>query len=154
MRVEALLFGVYLVFLVIVAGIYWIFSEEWVGTVCLLLSGLLGGLVGGYLWFTGRRIDVRPEDRTDALIEEGAGEVGFFAPHSWWPIALGAAASITFLGLLFPWLGLIGLVAVLIGVSGLLFEYYVGINRSQGHTLGELAAMGEQPTSVHKFLGE
>ncbi len=37
---------------------------------------------------------------------------------------------------------------------GLLFEYYVGINRSQGQTLGELQAMGERPTSMRKFLGE
>jgi hypothetical protein len=37
---------------------------------------------------------------------------------------------------------------------GLLFEYYVGINRSQGQTLGALQAQGERPTSVHKFLGD
>ena len=37
---------------------------------------------------------------------------------------------------------------------GLLFEFYVGINRSQGHTLGQLRAMGERPTSMRKFLGD
>ena len=36
----------------------------------------------------------------------------------------------------------------------LVFEYYVGINRTQGMTLGALEAIGESPTSNRKFLGE
>ena len=41
-----------------------------------------------------------------------------------------------------------------VAVVGFTFEYYLGINRTQAHTLGGLEAMGEQPTSAHKFLGE
>ncbi len=60
-----------------------------------------------------------------------------------------------FLGLVIgTWLLLIGLVAVGIAAMGFLFEYYVGINRSQGQTLQALEAMGERPTSPHKFLGD
>jgi hypothetical protein len=49
---------------------------------------------------------------------------------------------------------IIGVGCILVAVVGFTFEYYLGINRSQAYTLGTLEAMGEQPTSVHKFLGE
>jgi hypothetical protein len=100
-------------------------------------------------------MEARPEDRPDAEIAEGAGEVGFFPPHSWWPILMAAAFVVTAVGLVIgPFLVLIGLAVLVYAVLGLLFEYYVGVNRSQGHTLGQLRAMGEKPTSMHKFLGE
>ena len=60
-------------------------SVEWVGTVALVLSGLLCSMCGGFFWFVSRRIDLRPEDREDAEIAEGAGEIGFFSPGSYWP---------------------------------------------------------------------
>ena len=31
-------------------------------------------------------MDPRPEDRKDAEIADGAGELGFFPPYSWWPL--------------------------------------------------------------------
>ena len=155
MRVESVLFGVYFVFLVVVSGIYWLLSQETAGTTMILLSGGLGGIIAYFLWFTSRRMEARPEDRGDAEISEGSGEIGFFPPHSWWPIYTAAAFSTTTLGLVFgPWLFLIGFVGIIITASGFLFEYYVGINRSQGQTLLALEAMGEQPTSPHKFLGD
>jgi hypothetical protein len=43
---------------------------------------------------------------------------------------------------------------VAVTLFGFLFEYYVGVNRSQSFTVGELSAMGEEPTSTRKFLGE
>ena len=134
MKVESALFAAFAAFLVVASVVYWYFSEEWVGTVCLVFSILLAFMVAYYLWFTARRMDARPEDRPDAEIAEGAGEVGFFAPHSWWPIGMAAGFTVTTLGLL--------------------FEFYVGINRSQGYTLGQLRAMGERPTSMRKFLGD
>ena len=155
MKVEGLLFGVYAVFLILVTAVYWLLSQDPTGTACLLLSGFLAFMVGYYLWFTARRMEARPEDRGDADISEGSGEMGFFSPHSWWPIYTAGAFTITAIGLIFgPWLFLIGFVLVLITSMGFLFEYYVGINRSQGQTLGALEAMGEQPTSAHKFLGD
>jgi len=155
MRVEGVLFGVYFVFLVLVSGIYWLLSQEPAGTTMILLAGGLGGIIGYFLWFTARRMEARPEDRPDAEISEGSGEIGFFSPHSWWPIYMAGAFTLTTLGLVFGvWLVIIGAVGLTITVSGLLFEYYVGINRSQGQTLGALQAMGERPTSPHKFLGD
>ena len=155
MKIEAYLFGALAVFLVPVSVVYWYLSKDWTGTTCLVFSVLLAFMIAYYLWFTARRMEARPEDRPDAEISEGAGEVGFFPPHSWWPIALAASFTVTLVGLVIgPFLVLIGAAFLAVALAGLLFEYYVGVNRSQGYTLGELQAMGEKPTSVHKFLGE
>ena len=155
MRVEALLFGVISLFLVVVTAVYWILSQDPTGTTALLMGGGLAFIVAYYLWFTSRRMEARPEDRGDAEISEGAGEVGFFSPHSWWPIYAAGAFTVTGLGVIFGvWLFLIGFVLVIITASGFLFEYYVGINRSQAQTLSQLEAAGESPTSPHKFLGD
>ena len=49
-------------------------------------------MCGGYFWFVSRRIDLRPEDRDEAEIADGAGEIGFFSPGSYWPFGLALAA--------------------------------------------------------------
>ena len=36
-------------------------------------------------------------------IADGAGELGFYSPHSWWPLPVGFFAAITFLGIIFGW---------------------------------------------------
>lgn len=155
MKVEATLFGGIAAFFVPVTIIYWYFSKDWTGTTALAFTILLAGMIGYYLGFTARRMEARPEDRPDGDIAEGAGEVGFFAPHSWWPIAMAASFTLTALGLVIgPFLVLIGGGLLLYTVSGLLFEFYLGINRSQGHTLGELRAMGARPTSLRTWLGD
>ena len=154
MKVEGLLFGVYCVFLLAISVAYYILSEDPTGTACLVLAGGLAFIIGYYLLFTARRMEARPEDRADAEISEGSGEMGFFPPHSWWPIFAAASFSVTTLGIVFgPWLFLIGFVGVLVTAVGFSFEFYLGINRSQGQTLQSLEAMGESPTSVRKFLG-
>ena len=155
MKIEGYLFTVYAIFLAVVTPIYAYLSGDWTGATCLALSIGLAFMIGWYLLFTARRMEARPEDRPDAEISEGAGEVGFFPPHSWWPIALAAAFTVTTLGLLVgPFLVMIGFGLLTLASMGFLFEYYVGINRSQGQTLGALEAMGEKPTSAHKFLGD
>ena len=155
MKVEGYLFAFLAAFLLVVTPIYWVLSQETAGTTMLALSIGLSFMIGYYLLFTARRMEARPEDRPDADVSEGAGEVGFFPPHSWWPIALAGAFSITMIGLVIgPFLALIGFGFLAFAALGMLFEYYVGINRTQGQTLGALKAMGEKPTSVHKFLGE
>ena len=108
---------------------------EWVGTVALILSGLLCSMCGGFFWFVSRRIDLRPEDREDGEIAEGAGEIGFFSPGSYWPFGLALAAAIAGLGLVFWqwWLVAFGLVAVVFAACGLLFEYYSGTRHTAEH---------------------
>jgi len=127
-RVEARIFSGVALFLFLAALVYGVWSREPAGTTAIALSGGLCGLCGSYFAFVARRIEPRPEDRPDADISEGAGDLGFFSPGSYWPVATAAAAALTGLGVVFGavWLVVVGLGAVLLAVSGLLFEYYVG----------------------------
>ncbi|MCU1657646.1 MAG: cytochrome-c oxidase [Pseudonocardiales bacterium] len=104
---------------------------EVAGFAALILSGGLLGISGSFFWFVSRRIDARPEDRGDAEIAEAAGDFGFFSPGSYWPIGIAAAAAVTGFGLAFfqMWLVIIGVIAILFTVGGLLFEYYIGGRR-------------------------
>lgn len=137
MRVEARLFGILcgLMFAFAILYGFWTWGDsgrvEVIGTTALVLSGGLCLIIGSYFAFVARRIDLRPEDRTDADIAEGAGELGFFSPGSYWPVTLAASTAIAGLGLAFLewWLVALGTLAVLFAVGGLLFEYY-----TRGHT--------------------
>lgn len=148
MRVESRIFLSVSGFLILMAVIYgwWTASEprgiEWIGVVCLVLSAGLCGIIGSYFSFVARRIDARPEDRPEADIAEGAGDLGFFSPGSYWPLGVGSAAATTGLGLAFwqYWLIASGAVVLLITVGGLLFEYYAGQNKDQHEGHGTLVA--------------
>ena len=137
MRVEFRLFGILagLFFAFAIAYGLWTWIEdervEVAGTTALVLTGALALIVGSYFWFISRRIDPRPEDRLDADIAEGAGELGFFSPGSYWPFGIAFAAMIAGLGLAFSeyWMLALGLIGVLFAAGGLLFEYY-----TRGHT--------------------
>ena len=108
--------------------VYWYFSKDPTGTVALALSVGLAFLTGFYLLFTGRRLPERPEDNPAGEIEEGTGELGFFSPHSWWPLYVGMAAALAALGVAVGWwLFLIGLLAIFLTTIGFVFEYYRGI---------------------------
>jgi hypothetical protein len=129
-KVEALIFNLIAVFCVVAAVIYGVWSQEPIGTTALVLSAGLMSLIGGFFWFVSRRIDARPEDRKDAEIADGAGELGFFSPGSYWPFGLALSAGLMGLALAFwyPWLVIVAGVALLLTIGGLLFEYYVGQN--------------------------
>lgn len=133
MRVEAKLFGYGSIPFAIVAAIYaWWTSRsaqgiEPVGVVCLLLLAVMVGMIGGYLGITGRKLDARPEDDLDGEISDAEGDYGFFSPHSWWPLALGGAALLLFLGIAVGWwIFLVGIVFGVIGLLGWSFEYFRG----------------------------
>lgn len=139
MKTEAKLFMGVALFLWLAAIAYGIFSAvdqghvEVVGVVALILSGGLLAIPGSFFLFVSRRIDPRPEDRTDAEIAEAAGELGFFSPGSYWPLGLAASATVAGVGLAFVqvWLVIVGMILVLFAVGGLLFEYYAGGNSSR-----------------------
>jgi hypothetical protein len=134
MRIEARIFLWIALFCFVTAGIYawWAYqslgSVEVAGAAALVLSGGLCGIAGSFFWFVSRRIDPRPEDRNDAEIAEGAGELGFFSPGSYWPIAIAFAGTVAGFGMVLAqfWLLGLGVVLVLFTAGGLLFEYYVG----------------------------
>ena len=133
MKVESIIFGIIAFFCAVAAAVYGWFADEPIGTTALVLSAGLTGLIGGFFWFVSRRIDARPEDRKDADIADGAGELGFFSPSSYWPFALALSAATMGLALAFwySWLIVIAAVALLVTIGGLLFEYYVGQNATQ-----------------------
>jgi hypothetical protein len=140
MRAEYKLFLLITGFLFTACAVYawWTWYEspvqtiEWIGVIALALSGLLTLMCGGYFWFVARRIDPRPEDRDDAEIADGAGEIGFFSPGSYWPFGLGLATLIVGIGLVYLlwWLVAAGIVAILLATAGLLFEYYTGARKA------------------------
>lgn len=132
MKSESRIFNLLAGFLLLCAVIYgaWTsktsYHADWVGTTALILSGVLCGMCGQYFSLIARRIEARPEDRSDAEISDGAGDLGFFSPGSYWPFGIAVAATVLGLGLAYyaVWLIALGGVAVLFAVSGLLFEYY------------------------------
>ena len=127
MKVEGWLFAAGFFFFAIAAVVYGVLSGEPVGTVALAFTAGLAFLIGYYVLFTARRIDPRPEDSKTAEISEGAGELGFYSPHSWWPLAVAFFAATTFLGIVVGWwLFIIGVVGGGLAVIGMVFEYYRG----------------------------
>ncbi|MFM9135917.1 MAG: cytochrome c oxidase subunit 4 [bacterium] len=127
MKVEGLLFAAGALFYAVVAAIYWDFSRDEIGTTALVMTGALAFLVAFYTLYTSRRVWPRPEDRDDAKIDEADPEYGFYSPHSWWPLPVGFATMLIALGLIFAvWLVIFGVLVLLIGLVGWLFEYYRG----------------------------
>ncbi len=127
MKVEAWIFGILTLFAAIVTPVYWYMSKDPTGTSALTMTFLLALLVSFYLGVTGRRMEPRPEDRKEAEIVEGAGELGFFAPHSWWPLFCGLTLTVCVLGVVFGWwLFIIGVGIGIVTLSGFIFEYYRG----------------------------
>ena len=127
MKVEGWLFLGAGVFLAGADIVYWYVSYDPTGTTALALSVALCLLAGFYVLFTGRRLPRRPEDDNEGEIVQGTGEIGFFSPHSWWPLWVGLAAATTALGAAIGWwMVLIGVVALLLTSVGFVFEYYRG----------------------------
>jgi hypothetical protein len=125
MKASWKLFGGLAVFYAIVTVIYALIGGEPLGISGLLLSAGLAGMIGFYVWFTQKRIGVElPEDNLEAEIADGAGELGFYSPHSWWPLPVALSACTLGLGLLIGWwLSLIGLGALMLSVIGMVTEY-------------------------------
>ena len=116
-RFEMLLFGLLTVFLVVAGVVYYVWSEEWAGTVLLVLAGGLAGIAAGYFYLQ-RRLE-----RSDVA---NAGEFGRApvaepaAIHaSIWPLEMGGGMTITCLGLVLSrMIVLFGLVLMLHAVVG------------------------------------
>ena len=125
MKVNWQLFSGLALFYVLMTLIYWQVGGEPVGIGGMLLAACLAGMVGFYVWFTQKRIGtVLPEDNLTAEIADGAGELGFYSPHSWWPFPVALSACTMGLGLIIGWwLTLIGVGAIMISIIGMVTEY-------------------------------
>ena len=130
MKIESRIFEVVAGFCFIMAVVYGLWAREPVGIVALTLTGGLCLITGTYFRFVARRIPERPEDDTEADVSDGAGELGFFSPGSYWPFGIAVSAAIGALSLAFfqVWMIVIALVLVLITVGGLVFEYHIRPN--------------------------
>jgi len=127
MKAETWIFAITTVFFALVSPAYWFISGDHTGTSALVMSTLLVLMVTLYLGFHASRMDPRPEDRKDAEIADGAGELGFFPPYSWWPLWCAATLAICALGVVFGWwLFIIGSGLGMLALQGWIFEYYRG----------------------------
>lgn len=117
------------VFFALIAPVYWLLTEDWTGTTALVMTFLLCALLGYYLYVVAKQIDDRPEDREDGEIADGAGELGFFPPYSWWPLFCALTIAVMVVGAVVGWwLFLIGAVFGVVSLIGWVFEYYRGIH--------------------------
>ncbi|MEI6215751.1 MAG: cytochrome c oxidase subunit 4 [Actinomycetes bacterium] len=113
------------IFYAIVAVIYWLVGGEAVGITAVTLSSALAALIAFYFWFSTKRSGgILPEDNMAGEIADSAGELGFYSPHSWWPLPVALSACAAGLGLLIGWwLTLIAIGALLISIIGFVLEY-------------------------------
>jgi len=99
-------------------------AVEPIGTAAIGLLVVLSIFIAFYLFSGMRRSATLPEDNLDGEIEEGAGEVGFFSPWSWWPLFLGASSGLAFASLAVGWwLFFIAVPFAVVAVVGFVFEY-------------------------------
>ena len=128
MKAEAWIFVVCTVFFLLVTPAYWLIAKDPTGTSALTMTFLLSALVTFYLGFHASRMEPRPEDRKDAEIADGAGELGFFPPYSWWPLWCAATLGLIVFGTAMAawWLLIIGFGLGAIALCGWIYEYYIG----------------------------
>ncbi len=129
MKTEAWIFGICALFFLFVAPAYWLITYDWTGTSALTMTLLLALMMTVYLGFHAKNMEPRPEDRKDAEVADGAGELGFFPPYSWWPLWCAATLGLIVLGVVIGWwLVIIGFALGAVALSGWIFEYYRGVH--------------------------
>jgi hypothetical protein len=139
MKVEGRIFLYIAAFCFVMAVVYGIWADlgstdraiEPVGLIGLILSGGLCLIIGTFFEFIARRLDhPRPEDNPVAEVSDGAGEVGFFSPGSYWPVFLAIAAGLVGVAVAFwlVWLLVFAAALLLVMVGGLVFEYHHGMD--------------------------
>ena len=128
MRQEAWIFGSCTVFFVLVTPAYWFIAGDPTGTAALVMTTLLAAMIALYLGFHASKMEPRPEDRPDGEIADGAGELGFFPPYSWWPLWCGLTLALMVFAVAMGawWLVIIGAGLGVVALSGWVFEYYLG----------------------------
>ena len=129
MKTEVKVFAALVPFFLLVSAIYAYFTNfsEWVGIIGLFLTAMAAAWIAVYLWLQGRRTDPRPEDNPVSDVDEHAGELGVYSPHSWWPLVLGFAVALVFAGVAVGWWMVgIGFAVALIGLVGQTYEFSRG----------------------------
>jgi hypothetical protein len=106
----------------------WYNAIEWVGSVALLFTALMGALIAFYIGKVHKAQGGElPEDVLTSDIDDGDPELGEFSPWSWWPIVLAFSASLAMIGLAVgAWLMPIGIAVFVVAIVGWVYEYYRG----------------------------
>jgi len=127
MKVESRVFELCTAFFFLCAIVYAVLARESVGVAGLFLTGGLSLIIGTYFRFVSRRLEERPEDNPEADVSDGAGDVGFFSPGSYWPIMMAGAAAFLAISMAFMyvWMVVVGGAVLLITIAGLVFEYHI-----------------------------
>ncbi|WP_040164192.1 cytochrome c oxidase subunit 4 [Microbacterium gorillae] len=134
MRSNVNLWWILAIFFGVVATAYTVWNilenghPEWVGSVAMYFTMLMGIMIGFYLSRVHKSQGGElPEDTLTADIDDGDPEMGEFSPWSWWPLVLAFSAAIFLIGLavgqfLLP----IGVAIFLVAIVGWVYEYYRG----------------------------
>ncbi|MDO4241492.1 MAG: cytochrome c oxidase subunit 4 [Microbacteriaceae bacterium] len=102
---------------------------EWAGSLAIFGSGFFALFYVVWLQMSykkqGGELD---EDRELAEIDDADPELGEFSPWSWWPLLLSFGIAVVTLGFCVNgiWMAFYGMPIVLVGVVGLIYEYYRG----------------------------
>jgi hypothetical protein len=113
------------VFLGLTGIAYYAWSGETSGSVLLIFGCCAYAILFGfiYLVYLRRHKLPRPEDREDATLEDGEGEIGYFPGNSIWPVAMGLSAISLAIGLAFgKWFWAIGGILLLGTIIGFAVE--------------------------------
>lgn len=128
MHVETWIFLWLTLFFALAAVVYgFLAPTEPVGIVALTLTAGLTLIIGTFLRFVSRRLEQpRPEDNDHAEVSDGAGDVGFFSPGSYFPFFLAACVAVLAVAVayLLVWLMVIAVGFLLWVVCGFIFEYH------------------------------
>jgi hypothetical protein len=126
-KTESRIFEILTIFFFVVAIIYLLIAREPAGAAALFLTGGLSLIVGTYFRFVSRRLELRPEDNPGAEVSDGAGDVGFFSPGSYWPFGLALSVALVAISLayMYFWALTISGVILIISIGGLVFEYHI-----------------------------
>ncbi|MGV9246752.1 aa3-type cytochrome oxidase subunit IV [Streptomyces sp. NPDC003710] len=124
MKSEAYLFaGVALFFLLTDAAYIW-FAREPAGIAALSVSFGMSSVISFFCLINYGRKGLRPEDRPDSEIRERSGTIGFFPPHSGYPVITALGAAVIAVGIVYGvWIILVGFGLLGPGVLGMVFQF-------------------------------
>ncbi|MGO1434271.1 MAG: aa3-type cytochrome oxidase subunit IV [Canibacter sp.] len=137
MKSNIVIYYILTTFFLIVAAMYTVWHMisyngeiEWAGSMALLACSILFAFIAYYLNLHYKKQGGElTEDLLEADIDDGDPEIGEFSPWSWWPIILAGAIALAALGLatgFFFWLSFFSIPFIVVGVVGLVYEYYRG----------------------------
>jgi hypothetical protein len=130
MKAESLLFGGVALFFAGAAALYGWWSREPAGAAVLVVAFLMAALISFFTAMQYRRKGRRPQDRSDAEVADGAGQLEFFPPESRWPVVTALGFAVAAVGVVYGlWLFLIGCAVLARGVLGFVFQY---VDRGSG----------------------